>query len=77
MTKYTKSMTSYTVALNEVSADMKVNLPSFEEMMAKTINDIFALLDKQLADVATTLGKTTEEINEAAARLPKALRGLT
>ena len=77
MTKYTKSMTSYTVALNEVSADMKVNLPSFEEMMAKTINDIFELLDKQLAEVATTLGKTTEEINEAAARLPKALRGLT
>jgi len=77
MTKYTKSMTSYTVALNEVSADIKVNLPSFEEMMAKTINDIFELLDKQLAEVATTLGKTTEEINEAAARLPKALRGLT
>ncbi|MCQ2495759.1 MAG: hypothetical protein MJ131_04115 [Lachnospiraceae bacterium] len=76
MTRYTKSMTTYTVALNEVSDSMKIQLPAFEEQLAKTVNDIFAVLDKQLAEVAETLGKTTEEINAAADRLPKALRGL-
>lgn len=76
MTRYTKSMTTYTVALNEVSDSMKIQLPAFEEQLAKTVNDIFEVLDRQLAEVAETLGKTTEEINAAAERLPKALRGL-
>ena len=76
MTRYTKSMTTYTVALNEVSDSMKIQLHAFEEQLAKTVNDIFEVLDRQLAEVAETLGKTTEEINAAAERLPKALRGL-
>ncbi len=76
MSRSAKSMTTYTTALNEVADSMKIQLPSFEENLTKTINDIFAVLDKQLAEVAVTLGKTAEEVNSAAERLPKALRGI-
>lgn len=76
MSRSAKSMTTYTTALNEVADSMKIQLPSFEENLTKTINDIFEVLDKQLAEVAETLGKTAEEVNSAAERLPKALRGI-
>ena len=76
MSRSAKSMTTYTTALNEVADSMKIQLPSFEDNLTKTINDIFEVLDKQLAEVAETLGKTAEEVNSAAERLPKALRGI-
>lgn len=52
------------------------SIKAYKEGIEGTVRDTFAIIDNELAEATKTLGRTTEEINEAAARLPKAIRGL-
>ena len=64
-----KTVETIRKSMDEACEKLKTNIEG-------TVRDTFAVIDKELAQATETLGKTTEEVNEAAARLPKAIRGL-
>ncbi|MBQ7284015.1 MAG: hypothetical protein IJW74_04080, partial [Oscillospiraceae bacterium] len=50
---------------------------NYETGIEQNVSKILEVMDHQIAGIATTLGKTAEDISEAAEKIPKALRGIT
>lgn len=89
--KYASALDASTAALSKAYADFEADMgkgntsyrASLEEstqahikMLNESVEGTFSLIDKQLAAAVESLGKTANEIAEAAQRLPKAIRGL-
>lgn len=76
----TETMTSYREGTDKTVATIQKSMEDACKALTAniegTVRDTFAVIDNELAEATKTLGRTTEEINEAAARLPKAIRGL-
>ncbi len=86
--KSNRAMQYSTEAFDKAASVMQAGLASLEEKMVTTtknyeagveqnVNRILSAMDNQIAGIAETLGKTAEDISEAAEKIPKALRGIT
>ena len=51
-------------------------MDSFKAGIQNSVSDTFKIIDEQLAKAAGTLGTSANDIAEAAAKIPKAIRGL-
>ena len=63
--------------LSSIESDISKSLKNFETGMEQNVNHILEIMDRQIAGIAQTLGKTAEDISESAQKIPKALRGIT
>ena len=63
--------------LSSIEGDISKSLKGFETGMEQNVNHILEIMDRQIAGIAQTLSETAEDINEAAQKIPKALRGIT
>lgn len=86
--KSNRAMACSTEAFDKAASVMQAGLASLEEKLVTTtknyeagveqnVNRILSAMDNQIAGIAETLGKTAEDISEAAEKIPKALRGIT
>lgn len=86
--KSNRAMACSTEAFDKAAFVMQSGLASIEEKLVtsrknyeagieQNVSKILEVMDHQIAGIATTLGKTAEDISEAAEKIPKALRGIT
>lgn len=86
--KSNRAMQYSTEAFDKAAAVMQTGLASIEEKLItsrknyeagieQNVSHILEVMDHQIAGIAETLGKTAEDISEAAEKIPKALRGIT
>lgn len=86
--KSNRAMACSTEAFDKAASVMQSGLASIEEKLVtsrknyeagieQNVSKILEVMDHQIAGIATTLGKTAEDISEAAEKIPKALRGIT
>ena len=75
-TKTGAAFDAFSKQLDSTLTDMNKGFDTFSNRMEGAVSGTFDNIDKQLGSAVSTLGKTTEEINEAVAKIPKALRGL-
>lgn len=87
MEKSNRAMACSTEAFDKAASVMQSGLASIEEKLVtsrknyeagieQNVSKILEVMDHQIAGIATTLGKTAEDISEAAEKIPKALRGI-
>ena len=85
--KSNRAMACSTEAFDKAASVMQSGLASIEEKLVtsrknyeagieQNVSKILEVMDHQIAGIATTLGKTAEDISEAAEKIPKALRGI-
>jgi ABC-type transporter Mla subunit MlaD len=68
-----KSMEAQLTKYNQGLSD---GMDSFKAGIQNSVSDTFKIIDEQLAQAAGTLGTSANDIAEAAAKIPKAIRGL-
>ena len=86
--KSNRAMQCSIEAFDKAAAVMQSGLASIEDKLTtsrknyelgieQNVSHILEVMDHQIAGIANTLGKTAEDISEAAEKIPKALRGIT
>ena len=75
--KTTESVKAYGSALDAATESLKTGVASYNESINSGIKETFAVMDGEAAKLAKTLTETGQQIADAAANIPKALRGLS